>query len=127
MNIDLYTNANFAGLCNSEGQMDPISVKSRTRFLISLGNVPLILGSRLQSEIALSTMESEFITLSIAMRDLVLVRQLYDEIKPMLGLKYKNELILSRVYKDKQAMLILADSPMHKMTPISKHITVKYH
>ena len=72
-------------------------------------------------------MESEYIALSTAMRDLVLVRQLYDEIKPMLGLKYKHELILSRVYEDNQAALILADSPMPKMTPRSKHIAVKYH
>ena len=127
MNIDLYADADFAGLWNSEDKMDPICVKSRTGFLITLGKVPLIWGSRLQSEIALSTMESEYIALSTAMRDLVLVRQLYDEIKPMLGLKYKHELILSRVYEDNQAALILADSPMPKMTPRSKHIAVKYH
>ena len=94
---------------------------------ITLGKVPLIWGSRLQSEIVFSTMESEYIALSTAIRDLVLIRQLYDEVKPMLGLKYKHELILSRVYEDNQAALILADSPMPKMTPRSKYITVKHH
>ena len=71
MNIDLYADADFAGLWNSEDEMDPICVKSRTGFLITLGKVPLIWGSRLQSEIALSTMESEYIALSQAMRELM--------------------------------------------------------
>ena len=42
MSIDLYADADFSGLCNSEYQMNPISVKSRTGFLITLGKVPLI-------------------------------------------------------------------------------------
>jgi len=46
---------------------DSSSVKSHTGFVINLGGTPVVWFSRLQNEIALSTMEAEYIALSTAM------------------------------------------------------------
>ena len=72
--------ADFAGLWGSENDQDPVSVKSRTSYLIMFMGCPLLWVSKLQTQIALSTMESEYITLSQAMRDVICIRKVLKEI-----------------------------------------------
>jgi len=45
-----------------------VSVKSRTKYLIKLGSVPILWVSKLQTQIALSIMVADHIALSQAMR-----------------------------------------------------------
>ena len=59
---------------------DPVCVKSRTGYVLLLGGCPLTWASRLQTEIALSIVEAEYIALSTAMRDLLPGRALLKEI-----------------------------------------------
>ena len=127
LQIDLYADADFAGLWNSEDDQDPICVKSRSGYILTIGNVPLVWKSKLQTEIALSTMESEYIALSLAMRELVGMRALFDEVKLILDLPGETQTNLSRVFEDNEACRKLASSTMPKLTPRSKHIAVKYH
>ena len=127
LQIDLYADADFAGLWNSEDDQDPTCVKSRSGYILTIGKVPLVWKSKLQTEIALSTMESEYIALSLAMRELVGMRALFDEVKEMLDLPGETQTNLSRVFEDNEACLRLASSTMPKLTPRSKHIAVKYH
>ncbi len=54
---------------------------------MTLGSVPVIWNSKLQSEIAMSTMESEYIALSAAMRELVPLRLLLDELLDVYKIK----------------------------------------
>ena len=68
--IECFVDADFAGLWSHEEKMDPTCVKSRTGFVICLSNCPVIWSSKLQTEIATSTMEAEYSALSMAMRDL---------------------------------------------------------
>ena len=49
-----------------------------------IGNVPLIWKSKLMTEIALSTIESEYIALSMSMRELVVMKALFDEVRKIL-------------------------------------------
>ena len=73
----MYADADFAGMWNSNAdEQDPVRVKSRSGHIILLGNCPLLWSSKLQTEIACSTMEAEFIALSTAMRDLIPARQI---------------------------------------------------
>jgi len=65
-----YVDADFAGLWKVENESDPVCVKSRTGYVLLLGGCPLTWASGLQTEIALSTVEAEYIALSTAMRDL---------------------------------------------------------
>jgi len=67
--LDCYVDADFAGLWKVENESDPVCVKSRTGYVLLLGGCPLTWASRLPTEIALSTVEAEYIALSTAMRD----------------------------------------------------------
>ena len=127
LHMDLYADADFAGLWNQEEAIDPISAKSRTGILLTLGNVPLLWKSKLQTETALSTMESEYIALSQGMRELVSMRSLFDEVSRNLQINTASTTRLSRVFEDNEACRKLASSTMPKLTPRSKHIAVKYH
>jgi hypothetical protein len=80
LKLDLYADADFAGLWNTEDMNDSMSVKSRTGYVVTLGGAPLVVASKLQTEIALSTLEAEYIVLSPGMRVLVPLRDLVNEV-----------------------------------------------
>ena len=126
MELDCYVDADFAGLWKSEDDQDPVSVKSRTGYVLTLGGCPLLWVSRLQSEIALSTLEAEYIALSQAMRDLLPMRRIVKEVSASLGLPSDYAATMkSTVFEDNNGALGLASSP--KLTPRTRHISVKYH
>lgn len=124
--IDCYVDADFAGLWHKENDQDPLCVKSRTGFVITIGGCPLQWTSKLQTEIALSTMEAEYIALSHAMRELLPIREIVREMATHLHCDTAFAIRThSRIFEDNNAALGLANSP--RITPRSKHIAVKYH
>jgi hypothetical protein len=126
LKLDCYCDADFAGLYNVEHHQDPVCVKSRTGFCLTLGDCPLLWVSKLQTEIALSTTEAEYIALSQAIRELLPMRALFQEVGTTLKLKCAIPTILhSTVFEDNNGALSLATSP--KISPRTKHIAVKYH
>jgi hypothetical protein len=68
--IDCYPDANFAGLWGRNDKQDPHCVRSRTGYVICFADCPILWKSKLQTEIALSTMEAEYVALSTSCRDL---------------------------------------------------------
>jgi hypothetical protein len=126
MSLDCYVDADFAGLWGTEDDQDPVCVKSRTGYVLTLGGCPLLWVSRLQTEVALSTLEAEYIALSQAMRDLLPMRRLAKEVSVSLGLPSDYAATMkSTVFEDNNGALGLATAP--KMTPRTRHIAVKYH
>jgi hypothetical protein len=126
--LDCYADADFAGLFSTSDPEDPKSVKSRSGYVITLGHIPVSWGSKLQSETALSTMEAEYISLSKALRVLLPLRIVLDEVSTFLHLKHDpHSLIKSTIFEDNQACLALATSDPPKLAPRSKSIAVKYH
>jgi Reverse transcriptase (RNA-dependent DNA polymerase). len=79
--VNCFVDADFAGLWGVEYDQDPVCVKSRTGYLITLMGCPLLWVSKLQTQIALSTMEAEYIALSTAMRELIAIREVLKEIR----------------------------------------------
>ena len=59
LDLDCYVDADFAGLYGQENVQDPVCVKSRTGYVLTLGGCPVTWSSKLQTEIALSTTEAE--------------------------------------------------------------------
>ena len=57
--VDWYVDADFAGLYQVKDEQDPISAKSRSGYLITFMGSPIQWSSKCQTQIALSTMESE--------------------------------------------------------------------
>jgi transposase InsO family protein len=124
--IDMYVDADFAGMWQAAAPVDdPVRVKSRTGYLILLANCPLVWASKLQTEIATSTLEAEFIALSTGMRELIPARTIFHALAKSIGLDVPEQASLrSTVFEDNNGCLTLATVP--KMTPRTKHIGVKY-
>ena len=64
LKLDCYIDVDFAGLYGVEDKQDPVCVKSHTGYVLTLGTCPLIWVSKLQTEVALSMTEAEYIALS---------------------------------------------------------------
>ena len=116
LNVDCYVDADFAGLFGVEDPADPISVKSRTGYVIMIANCPLLWVSKLQQEISLSTQESECVALSSSLRDVIPIQNLVKEVMVAVGLDVDklNFVMKSTVFEDNNAALTLATT---KKTP----------
>ena len=123
--IECCVDADFAGLHNVEHNDDPVSSKSRTGFVIIVGNCPVIWQSKLQVETALSTTEAEVVALSQSMRELLWLRRLIVDISSTLGVEIKKEIELkSKVFEDNNGAIALAKRP-GGTTSRTKHIHTK--
>ena len=128
LNIDCFVDADFAGLYNFEEAQDPTSVKSRSGYLFSIGGCVISWRTKLQSEIAMSTMESEYVAMSMAMKDLIPLQRIVIEVCKGLNLNpTKVATIKSSVWEDNAGALTLARLEPPRMTPRSKHYSIKYH
>jgi hypothetical protein len=124
--LDCFVDADFAGLYKQEPDRSPAGAKSRTGYIIRLAGNPLIWKSKLQTEISLSTLESEYSALSQAMRQLLPLRKLILEL--MLTLHTGDILktmIKCTVFEDNNGALILATN--QRITSRTKYFHVKWH
>jgi hypothetical protein len=128
LKIDCFVDADFAGLWPHEVRDDPSCVKSRTGFAICLANCPVIWSSKLQTEIATSTMEAEYSALSFAMRELLPFKHLVQTVvKSMNYGELQDVTFQTTVWEDNAGALSLANLEPGRMTPRSKHYAIKYH
>jgi hypothetical protein len=142
--VDCYVDADFGGLFSVEDKQDPISVKSRTGYVITYRGAPLMWASKMQTQVALSTMEAEYIALSQSMHDLIPIREVLKEmmiqvfeVEPKITYHSHSKAFedtvgtaphviqQSTVYEDNDACLKFARMP--KLTPRTKHIGIPYH
>jgi hypothetical protein len=70
LHIDCYPDSNFAGLWKYEEDQDPHCIRNRTGYVTTLANCTILWSSKLQTEIALSTMEAEYVALGTSCKDL---------------------------------------------------------
>ena len=126
--IDAYVDADFAGLWPLEDKQDPSCVKSRTGFVICISSCPVIWTSKLQSEIALSTMESEYNALSLCMKSVLPFKNTVKAVARGVGLA--SDMVTTfktTVWEDNAGALALANMEPGQITPRSKHYAIKYH
>ncbi len=123
--LDCYVSADFAGIWSSDLAEDPISVKSRTGYVITFANCPVLWSSKLQTEIALSTTEAEYIAMSQSARDLLPMRDLLHEFAAATKLIVQDTITHSTIFEDNSGCVDLANAP--KLRPRTKHIGLKYH
>ena len=111
----------------SDAINDPTTAKSRTGYVLNYAGCPLTWTSKLQTEIALSTVEAEYIALSQSLREVIYMMQLVDEIKkrkiPLHG--RAQTVVRCKVFEDNMGALELSKVP--KMRPMTKLINIKYH
>jgi hypothetical protein len=92
-----------------------------------IGATLVICSSKLQTKIALSMCEAEYIALSTAMRALLPMRELIQSLSGSLKIDRKELSKVCAVWEDNNAALKLANAQFPNMTPRTKHIAIKYH
>jgi hypothetical protein len=129
--IDAYPDADFAGLYGYEDNNDPVCVRSRTGYVITVAGCPIFWSSKLQTETATSTMEAEIIALGSCCRELLPIIALVDEIGVAVGYKkpddddHSSSSMHVTIHEDNSGALILATTPPPQFTPRSKHYAIK--
>ena len=123
--LECFVDADFAGGWKDGDKDSAESVLSRTGFVIMFAGCPITWSSKLQTEIALSTTESEYIALSTSMREVIPFLNLMEEISGLFGIKREKPTFKCTVWEDNESCIKVAKSP--KFTPRTKHIAIKYH
>ena len=123
--IVCHVDADFSGNWSKDNSKDPSSVLSRTGYVISYRRCPLIWSSKLQTEIALSTTEAEYIALSQSLREIIPLMGMLKEIKEHFYLSDNLPDIKCSVFEDNNSCIALAKAP--RMNPRTKYIALKYH
>ena len=109
--IDTYVDASFAGEWNTSWSDEPSSVMSRTGYVILYANCPIIWSSKLQTEIALSTTESEYIALSQSLRDVIPLIGLLRELQPALSFITDIPTVHCTIFEDNKGCIDLVNVP----------------
>jgi len=138
-NLDMLVDANFAGRWHKEVSHLRDSVLSRTGYVVTFCGCPISWSSKLQSEIALSTTESEYIALSSATRELLPLRRVLLDLvtnsfisipktssDTISTQSFSSNLRPSQVFEDNTACITLATSDS-TFKPCTKHISLKFH
>jgi hypothetical protein len=130
LKIDSNPDADFAGLWNRDDVQDPHCIRSRTGHIINFADCPVLWKSCHQTEIALSTMEAEYVALSTSCRDLFLLINVTIEICSIFEVDLivkETENMHIKVHEDNVGALALGKLEPCRLTPHSKHYAIKYH
>ena len=125
--FECYCDADFVGNWNKAGaEHDPSTAKSQSGWIVFYAGFPIIWASKLQSQVALSTTEAEYISLSMSLRDVLPILFLLDEMKDRIfQVMCTTPHVYCKVFEDNLGALELARFP--KLFPHTKHIHVFYH
>jgi hypothetical protein len=94
--------------------------------VIQFAGYPVVWASRIQTEIALSVTEAEYIALSMAAREILPLLSLAKEVAKLKVIPDMDALrIRCRIFEDIIGAVEMANVP--KMRPRTKHLNVKYH
>ena len=125
-NLEMYVDADFCGLYGQEDQNDPVSVRSRTGYIISLGGWPLIWKTSLQTHLSQSTLESEYIALSTALKTFLPLKWLINEIIENTNCEDLGDINLhSTIFEDNQSCFHLATN--QQVTSRTRYLQTSFH
>lgn len=120
--FDCWVDANFSGNWDPKDS----NARSRTRYVITCASCPIIRKSKMQTQAALSTTESEYTSLSTALREAIYLQQMIQEMRDHnLNFKDTHPKVLYRAFKDNSGALEMAN--IHKLRPRTKHLAVTWH
>jgi hypothetical protein len=122
-----FVDAAHASDCKQSTAMRDLNIAiSRTGFLITFAKFPLLWGSKLQTEIALSSTEAEYVALSTATRAMVPIMALAkEEVKFGVIRKTAIPTFACTFFEDIKGAVEMANVP--KMHPRTKHMNIQYH
>jgi hypothetical protein len=125
--LECFADASFGGDWHRPTAIyDAVTAKSRTGFVIFYCGCPIVWASKLQTEIALSTTEAEYIALSTALREVIPLMDLIQETKAHgFDFPFAPAKVHCKAFEDNSGALEMAKT--HKLRPRTKYINVKYH
>ena len=124
--MEVYVDADFSGNWDPKETKDVDTARSRHGYIISYAGCPVLWKSQMQTEIALSSTESEYVGLSYALRDAIPIMELLKELKRFkFPIRTSHTKVHCKVFEDNSGALEIATT--HKFRPRTKHINVKYH
>jgi len=125
--FDCYVDASHTGKWNQENaKEDETTTKSRSGYIITYGNCPILWASKMQTEIALSSTEAEYIALSQSLREIIPLTALIQEAKTFgINITSNQAKLHCKLFEDNTGAAELAKVP--KMRPRTKHLNIKYH
>jgi hypothetical protein len=125
--LEVYADADFVGNWHKEtAHLDIGTAKSRSGYIIQLFSCPLIWHSKLQTQIALSTCEAEYYSLSQSLREAIPIMNLLSELHEKgFSEDHIPPKVHCKAFEDNSGALELARAP--KMRPRTKHINIIYH
>lgn len=110
ISISAYSDADWAG--------DIDQRRSRTGYIVFMNQSPIMWCSKLQSTVALSSMNSEYIALSSTSQEVIWSRSMLEE----LGFNQSDPSI---IWEDNKSCIDIASS--YRLHPGSKHIDIRHH
>lgn len=124
--LECYVDADWAGSWTYHSSHDPLSTHSRTGFVIYYAGCPILWKSKLQTITALSTTEAEYIALSSALREVLGIIHLLEDLhKNGLPIHCATPKIRCRTFEDNMSCLKLATN--HRTRPRTKHLSIRLH
>ena len=120
-----YVDTDFSGGWKDDDQKSPESVLSRTSFVTMYSGCQIHWGSKIQTEISLSTTESNYIALSTSTWELITFMSLMKETAGLFGILTKDPVFRCALWKDNERCITVAKIP--QFTPRAKHFAIKYH
>ena len=121
----MLVDADFAGGWNTKTSADADNVMPRTGFVITYANCPIYWASCLQTEIALSTAEAEYIAMSSSLPKVIPLMTLMKELHKVFPVHINKPNFFCKVHEYNQSTIKMATSK--KFTTQTKHIALKYH
>ena len=126
--MSCYVDSDFAGLWNVEDQSSPESVRSRAGYVICVCGCPIVWKSQLMVPLSCSTMQAEYNALSMAMKEVLPLQELFRTVGASVGIGEEHlTQFKTTVHEDNQGALKLANLEPGHNTPRSKHYGVRTH
>jgi hypothetical protein len=124
--MEVFIDADFSGNWDGAESHNRDTARSRHGYIIMYAGCPVSWKSQLQTEIALSSTESEYTGLSYALRDAIQTMELLKEMKE-LGFPIQSTVpkMHCKIFEDNSGALEMAKT--HKDRPRTKHLNVKLH
>jgi hypothetical protein len=124
--LECFVDADWAGSWQERSSHDPLSSHSRSGFVVLYAGCPIIWGSKMQQLIALSTTEAEYIALSTALRDIIHVIHLLEELQSHgFNIHHPTPKVTCRTFEDNKCCIEIATN--HKTRARTKHLSVWLH
>jgi hypothetical protein len=126
--LEVYVDSDFAGCWDRElAGEDEATARSRHGYIIYFAGMPIVWKSQLQQEIALSSTEAEFTSLSYALRETIPIIELLKEIRSHGHIRdtpssYSTK-VHCKVFEDNSGAIKIAKFPKYR--PRTKHLNIR--